>query len=540
MSAGEFVAELRESTADERKPLRVLLVEDNAGDARLLREMFSKEPAGSFILTHLTRMFEAEKQLARGDVDVVLLDMGLPDGHGIETLRRARAAAPDVVMIVLTGLEDEELAAQAIKEGAQDYLIKGQIENRALPRALRHAMERHRMQAETDSMRDQQLRLKDKFLSHVSHELRSPLTSIYSFTTIIADGLAGETNPEQNDYLKIILKNVHQLQSMIEDLLEVTQAQAGKLKIDLQPVSPADAIDYAVDTLRGAAREKQISLSYQPSTGLPVVYADAMRIRQVLTILLDNAVKFTPEGGAVRVQAGVCAQDPGFLQVEVSDTGYGIKPEAIDRIFEHLYQVSDPNLETGRAGRRGLGLGLHIAKELVTRQGGQIWVSSQPRQGSHFFFTLPIFSLQDLIRPILAEETTPGEAIAVITVEIQPRDRSLEVPRRMMEAVREVLKQCLRPDKDVLLPDLGPGGEPRLLFTIASTQENGGEIIGKRILSQLQRHEDLRANDFNFAIGHSFLAPMVRFANEPMEIFVEQVAARIQDHLNNVVFHGKG
>jgi signal transduction histidine kinase len=269
INAEQLVANVKDAVAEE-KTLQVLLVEDNAGDARLLRDMFSKETAGSFTLTHLTRMSEAEKYLARGGVDIVLLDMGLPDGQGLENLRRARAAAPDVVMIVLTGLEDEALAAAAIKEGAQDYLIKGQIENRALPRALRHAMDRHRMQAETDAMRTHQLQLKDEFLSHVSHELRSPLTSIDSFTTIISDGLAGETSPQQNEYLQIILRNVRQLQSMIEDLLEVTQAQAGKLKIDLQSVNLDDAIEYAVATLGGAAKEKEIALSYQSSAELPM------------------------------------------------------------------------------------------------------------------------------------------------------------------------------------------------------------------------------------------------------------------------------
>ena len=103
----------------KKKALQVLLVEDNAGDARLLREMFSKETAGSFELSHLTHMREAEARLKAGGVDIVLLDMGLPDGHGLETLRRARAAAPDVVMIVLTGMEDEALAAAAMKEGAK-------------------------------------------------------------------------------------------------------------------------------------------------------------------------------------------------------------------------------------------------------------------------------------------------------------------------------------------------------------------------------------------------------------------------------------
>jgi signal transduction histidine kinase len=539
INAEQLVANVKDMVA-EKKTLQVLLVEDNAGDARLLREMFSKETAGKFTLTHLTRMSEAEKHLARGGVDIVLLDMGLPDGQGLEILRRARAAAPDVVMIVLTGLEDEALAAAAIKEGAQDYLIKGQIENRALPRALRHAMDRHRMQAETDAMRAHQLQLKDEFLSHVSHELRSPLTSIYSFTTIISDGLAGETSPQQNEYLQIILRNVRQLQSMIEDLLEVTQAQAGKLKIDLQSISLDDAIEYAVATLGGAAKEKEIALSYQSSPDLPLAYGDAMRIRQVLTILVDNAVKYTPDGGMVKVQAGVCAQDPGFLQVEISDTGCGMTAEAIARIFEHLYQVSDPAIETGRAGRRGLGLGLHIAKELVTRQGGEIWVTSEPHRGSHFLFTIPIFSLGDLIRPILAAERTPGESIAVITVGVSSRDGSLEVPSRILDAVRGVLKECLRPDKDVLLPDLGPGGDHGLLFAIASTQQHGAEIIGKRIVGQLGRHEELRANEFNFSITHSFLPPMVRLAKESMEVFVEQVAAEIQAHIHKVVLQGKG
>jgi signal transduction histidine kinase/DNA-binding response OmpR family regulator len=136
--------------------LQILLVEDNAGDARLFREMFSLEKPGTFHLTCVVRMREAEAHLAKGGVDVVLLDMGLPDEHGLDTLRRAQAVAPGVPVIVLTGLDDEELAAQAMKEGAQDYLIKGQIENRALPRALRHAIERRRMQVETDLIRELQ------------------------------------------------------------------------------------------------------------------------------------------------------------------------------------------------------------------------------------------------------------------------------------------------------------------------------------------------------------------------------------------------
>src|ERR1700688_969987 len=228
--------------------LHVLLVEDNAGDARLLREMFSTEKPGSFELTHLLRMSEAMIHLAKGGVDVVLLDMGLPDAHGLDTVRQAHAAAPSVPLIVLTGFDDEVLARESKKEGAQDYLIKGQIENRALPRALRHAIERHRMQRETDVIRTHQLQFKDEFISHVSHELRSPLTAIYQFVTILLDGLAGELKPQESEYLNIVLRNVKQLRSMIDDLLENTRMQADKVTIDLQCASVADAISYAVGT----------------------------------------------------------------------------------------------------------------------------------------------------------------------------------------------------------------------------------------------------------------------------------------------------
>lgn len=128
--------------------LRILLVEDNAADARLLREKLSEEPPGSIELTHLIRMSDTVAHLAKAKVDIILLDLGLPDAHGLDSVRRVVAAGPDVALIVLTGLEDDELASKAIKEGAQDYLIKGKIDDLALSQVLRFAIERHRLQTE--------------------------------------------------------------------------------------------------------------------------------------------------------------------------------------------------------------------------------------------------------------------------------------------------------------------------------------------------------------------------------------------------------
>jgi signal transduction histidine kinase len=511
--------------------LQVLLVEDNAGDARLIHEMFGKERPDSFCLTHLSRMHEAETYLAKGVVDILLLDMGLPDGYGLDTVRRARLAAPDVPMIVLTGLNDEMLAAEAIKEGAQDYLIKGQIENRALPRALRYAIERHRMQVETDSIKAQQMQLKNEFLSHVSHELRSPLTSIYSFCTIIADGLAGNTSPQQDEYLQIILGNVRQLNAMIEDLLEVTRVQTGKLSLELQRVSVLDAITYAVDTFQVVAGVKGIALSFDPTAALPFALADPTRLRQILTILLDNAVKFTASGGAVNIEASVPEDTPGFLLVTVTDSGCGIVSGMAERIFELLYQVDS----SSRAGRQGLGLGLHIAKELVTRMGGKIWVSSELQKGSHFFFTMPIFSLNSVIAPILVHDKKPGEAIALLAIQINSKHGSQDIPTEILSVARILLQECLRPLTDVLLPIQDRTGEHSLFFVVAYTQEQGAEVIGKRIVRHFLRHELFQRMDFTFSVSHSLLDPVSRTANETMESFVNRITSGIQQHIDSIV-----
>jgi signal transduction histidine kinase len=510
------------------KMLQVLLVEDNASDACLLRAMLSKERQVCFELTHLTHMCEAELRLSKGGVDIVLLDLGLPDGHGIDIVRRARAASPAVVMIVLTGFDDEAMVTAALKEGAQDYLIKGQIESRALPQALRHAMERQRMQDETDLLRRNEVRLRDDFLSHVSHELRSPLTSIYSFNSIIADGLAGPTTPQQDEYLQIILRNVGQLRAMVDDLLELNQERTGKLTVELQSVSVNEAAAYAVDTVRGAAKQKEITLSFLPSAGLPSAYADATRVRQVLTILLDNAVKFTPAGGTVTVEAREYEKDGSMVLVEVSDTGCGIKAEETERIFEHLYQVTDP----GSAGRRGLGLGLHIAKDLVTRQGGRIWVTSVPGKGSRFSFTLPTFSLASLIRPILPEQKEPCGLIALFVAQIECRKGSPHEAGKALDVTRKTLQQCLRADTSVLLPRIGGAGEHKLFFVVANTQQRGAEIIENRVLQQVDCRQEFQSGNFNISVSHVFLPPISREARESMEAFAERVAAEVRDQIN--------
>jgi len=517
----------------KEKTLHVLVIEDNAGDVRLLREMFSGEKPGSFELTHLMRMSEAEIHLAKGGVDITLLDMGLPDGHGLDTVRRAHAAAPGVPLIILTGLDDEALAADAMTQGAQDYMIKGQIESRALPRALRHAIERHRMQAETDLIRTHQMQFKDEFLSHVSHELRSPLTAVRQFVTILLDGLPGEMNPEQRQYLEIVLRNVKQLHSMINDLFEVSGVQTGKLKVEPQCTSAPDAIAYAVNTLQGAALLKGIILSADIEPKLPSVCADPARLRQILIILVDNAIKFTPPNGTVTIQARIFQEDPSSLVLEVSDSGCGIEPDKIGRIFERLFQASD----TSSADHTGLGLGLYICKDLVTRQGGKIWAQSAQGEGAVFSATIPIFSLPKLIAPAFSEERQVELPITLVVTELGSQTGWLSDQLRadQCHGLRDLLRGCLHSDLDVLLPRTDSAGPVELFFVVAITDGIGGEAICKRIGKKLDGAEYLRQADLTHSTSYRSLEAFRRESIESKEDFLERVATSIQEVMNEEI-----
>jgi signal transduction histidine kinase len=480
-------------------------------------------------------MSEGLDHLANGSVDIILLDMGLPDGQGLDIVRRAQAVAPEVPVIVLTGLEDEALAADAMKAGAQDYLIKGQIESRALPRALRHAIERHRMQSETDLIRTNQLQFKDNFLSHVSHELRSPLNAIYQFVTILLDNLVGDLNPEQREYLKIVFRNVKQLQAMIDDLLEVTRGQGGKLTIELQRTSVGAAVTETVATLQVAAATKAIKLKAEIADELPLVCADPTRIRQILIILLDNAIKFTPTNGTVTVRAHLLEQDSNLLVLEVVDSGCGIARGMTEQIFERLFQASDPS----QAGRQGLGLGLYICKELVVRQGGRIWATSTPGTGSTFSVTLPVFSMRNLLSATLEKPgSLPGPLMLVVAQLGAPKGWLSDAARaEHVQWARGLLLRCLHSDDDVLLPKMGMSGLAELFFIVAATDPAGCKLLVARVRQEFDEQELERKAGLTLTIEcHSIPAARTNptgSADGPFEAVAALIQALVNEELTS-------
>jgi PAS domain S-box-containing protein len=342
---------------------------------------------------------------------------------------------------------------------------------------------------ENERIREEQLRFKDEFLSHVSHELRSPLTAIKQFTSILFDGQAGELNPEQRQFQQIVLRNVRQLQSMIDDLLEITRLETGKLTVHPECVELHDVVTDTFNTLLGSARDKGVTLQAEPLEDAPAAYADPTRLRQVMIILLENAIKFTPAGGSVTVRGRVSAPDGRLLRVEVADTGCGIGSEMSDRLFERLFQVT----EAVRSSRKGLGLGLYICRELVERQGGRIWAERRDGDGSTFVFTVPLYSLRNLLAPLLRDTRWPAESVALVTVnaQLQAGGPTDDTQQEWLEEARALVQLCLLPDLDVLLPTMSAGPHGSRFLVAAFTDDKGVSVLVERIRTQFARQPHL-------------------------------------------------
>jgi signal transduction histidine kinase len=225
-------------------------------------------------------------------------------------------------------------------------------------------------------------RLKSAFVTIVSHELRTPLTSIKGFVENMLQGLTGPLNEKQQHYLSRIHLNAERLTRMLNELLDLSRIEAGKMQLLSAPLSLQDLFSDLIDGFQPLARQKSIDMDVTFTDVIPPVQADRDKLYEVVANLLDNAIKFTPSGGRVEISAEV--QDARFVRIGILDTGCGIPEEHRPRIFQKFYRV---NSVTGSSN--GAGLGLSIAKGLIELHGGTLDVESEPGKGSHFYFTLP-------------------------------------------------------------------------------------------------------------------------------------------------------
>jgi signal transduction histidine kinase len=227
-------------------------------------------------------------------------------------------------------------------------------------------------------------RMKSDFVSHVSHELRTPLTAIKGAVDLVLRGVAGPLTEKQTHYLTRVRSNTQHLASLINDLLDLSKIESGKIEVKSSRISLGGLVHEVAEALRPVAAEKVIALETTIREPSILVWADRDKINQVLMNLIGNAIKFTPAQGRVTVSASRNGHES--VQVSVSDTGPGVPPDEKEKIFAKFYRVAEANGENPK----GTGLGLAIAKALVELHGGKIWVESEEGRGSTFSFILPV------------------------------------------------------------------------------------------------------------------------------------------------------
>ncbi|MBI3978709.1 MAG: HAMP domain-containing histidine kinase [Chloroflexi bacterium] len=372
------------------KPISILLVEDNPGDARLLRETLADVGTAQFDLVHVECLAEAWAALDASRFDVVLLDLLLPDGQGLDAIDRLRVRARDVPIVVLTGIDDETLAVGAVQEGAQDYLVKGHVDSGLLVRAIRYAIERKRSEeARAQLIREQAaraeaeaaVRARDEFLSVAAHELKTPVTSLRGFAQLTVRQIQrGETlDPVRiSRALRVIDQQSAKLALLLSQLLDVSRIQAGKLVLDRSLVDVTRLVEGVAATAQAGTNQHTIAV--RSPTPAPAL-VDPLRIEQVVTNLIDNAIKYSPVGGPIDVE--VSAPSHMTVRLSVTDRGIGIPPEHRERVFDRFYQAhSDP-----RFG--GMGLGLYISRHIVELHGGRLDAEFPPDGGTRFVVWLP-------------------------------------------------------------------------------------------------------------------------------------------------------
>ncbi|MEI6438324.1 MAG: hybrid sensor histidine kinase/response regulator [Candidatus Omnitrophota bacterium] len=380
------------------KEISVLFVDDEENILFAVQRLLMAEDYGVITATDPD---EAMALIAKHPIKVVVSDQRMPKIAGVEFLRKVMAVYPDKIRILLSGYVDFVTAEEAINLGEVFRFITKPWKTSFLKASLSQAIVQYdmlrinKMLYEASEAKTKELEVlnnkllsmyevQKSFTSTVSHELRTPLASIKMAVDIVISGTAGALNDNQKKFLLKAKDNVDRLNRLINDILDLTKLEAGRMSLKLEKGDINSVIAEVVEIQAGVAAAKGLTLKVEPGAAVPAVTYDKDRLIQVLSNLISNALKFTDKGGITVVTNLV----PGGNEVRIGirDTGVGIPPEHFDKLFKKFQQL-------GNAGERktgGTGLGLAICHEIVSRHGGRIWVESIYGKGSCFYFTLPV------------------------------------------------------------------------------------------------------------------------------------------------------
>jgi signal transduction histidine kinase len=494
------------------KTLKVLLIEDNPGDVRLIREMFAEAKHPVFEVDSVSRLTDGLARMLESRFDVILLDLSLPDSTGLNTFVTLHGAADELPVVILSGLNDETTAIKCVNAGAQDYLIKGEVNSHLLIRSLRYAVARGLLEKERTQLLARERaaraqaeaanRAKDEFLAMVSHELRTPLSAMLGWSRMLTTGKLDPDTVSRG--IEAIERNARAQTQLIGDLLDISRITTGKLQLNVRPLSLDSVITNVIDAMRPTAQAKQILLQVNLDANAGAISGDPDRLQQIIWNLLSNAIKFTPAGGRVKItleRAGT------HIQLTVADTGQGISAEFLPHVFERFRQADSSS--TRKFG--GLGLGLSIVRHLVELHGGTVQVESPGEgQGATFKITFPLlteyeesFANRDLVEHSAdgsATTETSLKGLRVLVVDDDDDSRAV-IREMLLQFGAEVLTAASANDAlqalelwspDVLLSDIEMPNEDgySLLQKIRSKDGKSGGLIPAAALTAYGRSED--------------------------------------------------
>ena len=371
--------------------INLLIVDDDAGARETLSDILSEE---NYIITGAGNISDAKSSLKDKFYNIVLVDIRLPDGSGLDLLKYIKRLNEEIMVVVFTGYASFESAISAMNEGAFAYIQKPlNIEEvkvtikKALKMQMLSLHNKKLIKDLQEKMREIEslYKVKSEFTQKVSHELRTPLAAMKESIDLIFDGSVGKINQEQKEFLSIAKKNADRLSRLINDVLDFSKLSSHKAKIKIEPVNLNELIESVVNINKLVIEKQGLSVKMDlASTKDLVLNLDADSINQVLTNLINNAVKFT-EKGVIKILTEF-EKDAESVKVCVEDEGIGILQEDIPKLFQPFVQVGPGS---GKS-KGGTGLGLAICKEIIEQAGGKIWVESEFKKGSKFYFSLPV------------------------------------------------------------------------------------------------------------------------------------------------------
>ncbi|MBI4549784.1 MAG: response regulator [Candidatus Omnitrophica bacterium] len=575
--------------------LKILLIEDFSGYVQLLTDTLSAYQNPPFELESAPSLKAGLKKIAAAKFDVILLDLNLPDSRGIDTFVSLHGECPQIPIVVLTGVDDQNMALQAVRKGAQDYLVKGDVDGKLLASVMRYAIERKRGELELrqanarselllssitsiligldqngtvthwnlvaertletpaagvlnrpladcaiswdrqallsaleecrqnkkpvrlDNLayqrrdgdtrylgfsiipipaleentvqyllfgadvtaRKQIDQLKNDFVSTVSHELRTPLTIVQEGVSQVLDGICGPTTDMQRDTLNLCLEAIERLARIIDELLDISKIESGRIAIRREAVDLKELAQRAVAAFEIPSRQKNLPLRLVAPHGPVEVFADPDRITQVFTNLIGNAFKFTERG---EIEISVSAPKAKMIECSVSDTGRGIAREDLVKAFDKFQQFGR---EIG-PGEKGTGLGLAISKGLVEAHGGSVRIESGLGQGTRVFFTLPVKSAEELFAEQLSRQLAEAERnpVPISLLKVVPdnaaKAREAAGPEwaALTEGLHAIVKSNLRRQADFSVLEASSG---TVWIVLPATQKEELAAVAARI-----------------------------------------------------------